>query len=209
MGGINAHCLILQQPEEGFGHSGDLAVGEHWEGLVGVGWKLFFGLGEYYGGGSVEGNTIATNTMKPSFRSLAVIGVLTPLLTLSSCVVPYDGGYAYGPNYGPGPAPGYGYQSTRHATNGTVGGALLGAAAGGIIGNQSGRGLEGAAIGGLLGAFAGGALGQSRDRRNAYRQASYEPNYGGYEQNYGGGYDNGYDNGGYVEPDPYAFSPGY
>lgn len=51
------------------------------------------------------------------------------------------------------------------AQQGTVIGALGGAAAGGIIGNQSGRGLEGAAIGAGLGALAGNAIGDSRDRR--------------------------------------------
>lgn len=51
------------------------------------------------------------------------------------------------------------------AQRGTVIGALGGAAAGGIIGNQSGRGLEGAAIGAGLGALAGNAIGNSRDQR--------------------------------------------
>lgn len=51
------------------------------------------------------------------------------------------------------------------AQRGTVIGALGGAAAGGIIGNQSGRGLEGAAIGAGLGAMAGNAIGNSNDQR--------------------------------------------
>ena len=42
---------------------------------------------------------------------------------------------------------------------------LAGAAVGGIIGNQSGRGLEGAAIGALLGGLAGSSLGASNDQR--------------------------------------------
>ncbi len=52
------------------------------------------------------------------------------------------------------------------AQQGTVIGALGGAAVGGIIGNQSGRGLEGAAIGAGLGALGGNAIGNSRDQRN-------------------------------------------
>ncbi|MCP5560510.1 MAG: hypothetical protein H7A55_22445 [Verrucomicrobiaceae bacterium] len=52
-----------------------------------------------------------------------------------------------------------------NARQGTVLGGLGGAAVGGIIGNQSGRGLEGAAIGAGLGALAGNAIGDSRDRR--------------------------------------------
>lgn len=54
------------------------------------------------------------------------------------------------------------------AQRGTVIGALGGAAAGGIIGNQSGRGLEGAAIGAGLGALAGNAIGNSRDQQRYY-----------------------------------------
>ena len=52
-----------------------------------------------------------------------------------------------------------------NAQQGTVIGALGGAAVGGIIGNQSGRGLEGAAIGAGLGGLAGNAIGDSQDRR--------------------------------------------
>lgn len=55
-----------------------------------------------------------------------------------------------------------------NAQTGTVLGGLGGAAVGGIIGNQSGRGLEGAAIGAGLGALAGNAIGDSQDRRNYY-----------------------------------------
>jgi outer membrane lipoprotein SlyB len=43
---------------------------------------------------------------------------------------------------------------------------LGGAAAGGIIGNQSGRGLEGAAIGAGFGALGGNVIGGSNDQRN-------------------------------------------
>jgi len=63
-----------------------------------------------------------------------------------------------------------------NAQTGTVIGALGGAAAGGIIGNQSGRGLEGAAIGAGLGALGGNAIGNSQDQRNAqyYNQQQYQ-----------------------------------
>lgn len=54
-----------------------------------------------------------------------------------------------------------------NAQTGTVVGALGGAAVGGIIGNQSGRGLEGAAIGAGLGALGGNAIGNAQDQRNA------------------------------------------
>lgn len=62
-----------------------------------------------------------------------------------------------------------------NAQTGTVVGALGGAAVGGIIGNQSGRGLEGAAIGAGLGALGGNAIGNSQDQRNAqyYNQQGY------------------------------------
>jgi hypothetical protein len=59
--------------------------------------------------------------------------------------------------------------SGPNARTGSVLGGLGGAAAGGIIGNQSGRGLEGAAIGGVLGAVGGNAIGDSQDQRN-YRR---------------------------------------
>jgi uncharacterized protein YcfJ len=55
-----------------------------------------------------------------------------------------------------------------NAQTGSVIGALGGAAVGGIIGNQSGRGLEGAAIGAGLGALGGNAIGNSRDQQNSY-----------------------------------------
>jgi uncharacterized protein YcfJ len=56
-----------------------------------------------------------------------------------------------------------------NAQTGAVIGGLGGAAVGGIIGNQSGRGLEGALIGGGLGALGGNAIGNSRDQRNYYQ----------------------------------------
>jgi uncharacterized protein YcfJ len=56
---------------------------------------------------------------------------------------------------------------------GAVLGGLGGAAVGGIIGNQSGRGLEGAAIGAGLGALGGAAIGNSQDKRNAQAQQQY------------------------------------
>lgn len=57
--------------------------------------------------------------------------------------------------------------SGPNARTGTVVGALGGAAAGGIIGNQSGRGLEGAAIGAGAGAIGGNVIGGAQDERNA------------------------------------------
>ncbi len=67
--------------------------------------------------------------------------------------------------------------SGPNAQTGTVLGALGGAAAGGIIGNQSGRGLEGAAIGAGLGAFGGNMLGNAQDQRNAQRYYHSGPRY--------------------------------
>ncbi|WP_395745362.1 glycine zipper domain-containing protein [Prosthecobacter sp.] len=58
-------------------------------------------------------------------------------------------------------------------------GALGGAAVGGIIGNQSGRGLEGAAIGAGLGALGGNALGNARDQRNYYQGQGQQGYYRG------------------------------
>ncbi|TDU73417.1 YmgG-like glycine-zipper protein [Prosthecobacter fusiformis] len=60
-----------------------------------------------------------------------------------------------------------------NAQTGTVVGGLGGAALGGIVGNQSGRGLEGAAIGAGLGALAGNAIGNSQDQRNYQRGRYY------------------------------------
>lgn len=49
---------------------------------------------------------------------------------------------------------------------GAATGGLIGAGAGAIIGNQSGRPLEGALIGGAAGAGIGGAYGNARDQEN-------------------------------------------
>jgi hypothetical protein len=67
--------------------------------------------------------------------------------------------------------------SGPNANTGAVLGGLGGAAVGGIIGNQSGRGLEGAAIGGGLGALGGAAVGRGQDQR-MYRQQPPPPQYG-------------------------------
>lgn len=66
------------------------------------------------------------------------------------------------------------------ARTGTVVGALGGAAVGGIIGNQSGRGLEGAAIGAAAGALGGNVIGGAQDQRreDAYRRSQ------GYDRRY-------------------------
>lgn len=58
-----------------------------------------------------------------------------------------------------------------NSQTGAVIGGLGGAAVGGIIGNQSGRGLEGAAIGAGLGALGGAAIGNAQDQRNNQRRA--------------------------------------
>ena len=60
--------------------------------------------------------------------------------------------------YGTGPA----------TQRGSVAGGITGAALGAIVGNQSGRPLEGAALGGLIGAAAGSALGNANDQENGY-----------------------------------------
>ena len=54
--------------------------------------------------------------------------------------------------------------SGPNAQRGAVIGGLGGAAVGGIIGNQSGRGLEGGAVG----AAGGTAIGNSKDRQRGY-----------------------------------------
>lgn len=56
--------------------------------------------------------------------------------------------------------------SGPNARTGTVVGGIGGAAVGGIIGNQSGRGLQGALIGGGIGALGGNVIGGSQDSRN-------------------------------------------
>lgn len=87
--------------------------------------------------------------MNSRFSHLALAFTLGFALTLSSCVTPYPG-----PNEQLG------------GVTGAIGGGALGA----IIGNQSGRPLEGAAIGGALGALAGSAIGASNDQYYGYRQ---------------------------------------
>ena len=69
--------------------------------------------------------------------------------------------------------------SGPNAQTGSVLGALGGAAIGGIIGNQSGRGLEGAAIGAGLGALGGNALGNSKDQQQngRYQQGQQQQGY--------------------------------
>ena len=73
-----------------------------------------------------------------------------------------------------------------NTNTGAVIGGLAGAGLGAIIGNQSGRPLEGAAIGGAVGAIGGGALGNAQDQRNRqaqddyYRQQQYQQQQGGY-----------------------------
>ena len=65
--------------------------------------------------------------------------------------------------------------SGPNARTGTAIGALGGAAAGGIIGNQSGRALEGAAIGAGLGGLGGNVIGGAQDeRREQYRNRRYD-----------------------------------
>ena len=87
--------------------------------------------------------------MNTKLRHLVTVGTLGLVLALTSCVSPYPG-----PN--------------EHM--GGVAGAIGGGALGAIIGNQSGRPLEGAAIGGALGALAGSSIGASQDHYYGYRQ---------------------------------------
>ena len=91
-------------------------------------------------------------------------------------------------------------------------GALLGAGAGGIIGNQSGRGLEGAAIGGILGALAGNAIGQSRQQQQ-FAPRGFNRGYG--QPQYGPAYQSGYSPAFGQQQcapqygNPYGFNPGW
>lgn len=94
------------------------------------------------------------STKQPEVIMKRIFITLIAVSTLASC--------ATGPN----------------AQRGAVIGGLGGAAVGGIIGNQSGRGLEGAAIGAGLGALAGNAIGDSQDRRYYYNNRYY--NHRGY-----------------------------
>lgn len=57
-----------------------------------------------------------------------------------------------------------------NARTGTAIGGLGGAAVGGIIGNQSGRPLEGALIGGGIGALSGNVIGGAQDQPNYDRR---------------------------------------
>lgn len=83
---------------------------------------------------------------------------------LSSCApYPYHGANSPYSGYGPGPG----------AERGAVLGGLAGAGIGGIVGNQSGRGLEGAAIGAGLGALSGAVLGNAGDRDRDLYQRGY------------------------------------
>ncbi|MEN3944053.1 glycine zipper domain-containing protein [Prosthecobacter sp. SYSU 5D2] len=86
--------------------------------------------------------------MKAKIHHLMALATVGLALTLSSCVSPYAG---------------------PHERDGAVIGAVGGGALGAIIGNQSGRPLEGAAIGGALGALAGSSIGASQDRRYYHR----------------------------------------
>jgi uncharacterized protein YcfJ len=55
--------------------------------------------------------------------------------------------------------------NSPNARQGTAIGTVGGAAAGGIIGNQSGRPLEGALIGGALGGVGGNVIGGNQDEK--------------------------------------------
>lgn len=57
----------------------------------------------------------------------------------------------------------YGYAGPNQSLGGVLG-AGTGVLAGAVIGNQSGRPLEGAAIGGAIGALAGSAIGNAQDQ---------------------------------------------
>jgi hypothetical protein len=61
-----------------------------------------------------------------------------------------------------------GPNTQRGAVLGGLGGAVLG----GVVGNQSGRALEGAAIGGALGAGGGALYGNSQDQEQRRRYNS-------------------------------------
>ena len=87
--------------------------------------------------------------MKTLKYSLLIIGSASMILVGTSCTSDI---------YGSGPA-------TQRSS---VAGGLTGAAFGAIVGNQSGRPLEGAAIGGLIGAAAGSVLGNATDQENEY-----------------------------------------
>ena len=108
--------------------------------------------------------------MKANILHLMALATVGLALTLSSCVSPYAG---------------------PHERDGAVIGAVGGGALGAMIGNQSGRPLEGAAIGGALGALAGSSIGASQDQRY-YRGYGYSrpvyyrsgPRYSPYRSSY-------------------------
>lgn len=83
-----------------------------------------------------------------------------------------------------------------NTSTGAVAGGLIGAGAGAIIGNQSGRPLEGAAIGGAIGAGSGALLGNAKDKRE--EQQYY---------NQGGGYGHNHNQGGYNQGPPPQYPP--
>jgi phage tail tape-measure protein len=87
--------------------------------------------------------------MKTLQSFLLIIGSVAMALMGTSCTSDM---------YGSGPA----------SQRGSVTGGLTGAALGAIVGNQSGRPLEGAAIGGIIGAAAGSTLGNAQDQENGY-----------------------------------------
>jgi len=81
--------------------------------------------------------------MKPSITVFCHAALSVAIMfSFASCVAPYGPNQSYG----------------------SVLGAGTGALAGAVIGNQSGRPLEGAAIGGALGALAGSAIGNAQDQ---------------------------------------------
>ena len=82
-----------------------------------------------------------------------------------------------------------------NTNTGAVIGGLGGAGVGAIIGNQSGRPLEGAAIGGALGALGGAAIGNAQDQRNAQQQQQYYQQQQYQQQQYQG------------QPQPYGRPP--
>ena len=69
-----------------------------------------------------------------------------------------------------------------NTNTGAVIGGLAGAGLGAIIGNQSGRPLEGAAIGGAVGALGGAAVGNAQDQRNRQAEDQYYRQQQGYGQ---------------------------
>jgi uncharacterized membrane protein YebE (DUF533 family) len=97
-----------------------------------------------------------TQPNKMKATRLFAAGLCLAAMSLSSCISPYAG-----PN----------------ERVGSVIGAGTGALAGAVIGNQSGRPLEGGAIGAVVGALAGSAIGGASDdvyfNRSYYRPRYY------------------------------------